>query len=171
MKDFTTHTFRFLFFLVIQALVLNQLEIGVGIQLMVYPLFILLLPFEMGVVGLLVVALCMGVAIDIISNTFGLHTSSLLLVAYIRPILFSVYAPRDGYENLKEGSSFVMGARWFVLVYGWMLLIHHTWFFSLELFRLDEFFFILQKVVLSFPLSFLLSWLLQLFLVSKPKER
>lgn len=171
MNEVIKHIIRFILLVVIQTLVLNQLEIGFGIQLMVYPLFIVLLPFELGVVSILLLAFVMGIAIDAISNTYGLHTSSLLLVAYLRPIIFKMFSPRDGYDSLKEGNIYEMGTRWFIYVYGMLLLIHHFWFFTLEIFRIDDFFFILQKVLLSLPLSFLLSLLLQTMFVSKPKER
>lgn len=171
MKEVIKHIIRFIILVGIQTLVLNQLEIGFGIQMMVYPLFIVLLPFELGIIAILVIAFGMGIAIDAISNTYGLHTSSLLLLAYLRPIIFKMFAPRDGYDNFKEGNMYEMGTRWFIYVYGLLLFIHHLWFFTLEIFRLDDFFFILQKSVLSLPLSFLLSLLLQTMFVSKPSER
>lgn len=171
MNEVIKHIIRFIVLLIIQTLVLNQLEIGLGIQMMVYPLFIVLLPFELGIIAIMVIAFAMGVAIDSISNTYGLHTSSLLLVAYLRPLIFKMFSPRDGYDNLKEGNMYEMGPRWFIYVFGLLLFIHHLWFFTLEIFRMDDFFFILQKVLLSLPLSFLLCLLLQSMFVSKPKER
>ena len=171
MNEVIKNIIRFILLVGIQALVLNQLEIGLGIQIMVYPLFVLLLPFELSVIAVLVLAFAMGIAIDAISNTYGLHASSLVLMAYLRPIIFKVFAPRDGYDNLKEASSYQMGMRWYIFVYGILLFLHHLWFFTLEIFRMDDFFFILQKVLLSLPLSFLLSTLLQSLFVSKPKER
>ena len=171
MNEVIKHIIRFVLLVGIQALVMNQLEIGLGIQIMVYPLFVLLLPFELSVIAVLALAFAMGFAIDSISNTYGLHASSLVLMAYLRPIIFKIFAPRDGYDNLKEGTSYQMGLRWFIYVYGLLLFIHHLWFFTLEIFRLDDFFFILQKVFLSLPLSFLFSILLQTLFVSKPKER
>lgn len=171
MNEVIKHIIRFIVLLIIQTLVLNQLEIGLGIQMMVYPLFIVLLPFELGVIAIMVIAFGMGIAIDSISNTYGLHTSSLLLVAYLRPLIFKMFSPRDGYDNLKEGNMYEMGPRWFIYVFGILLFIHHLWFFTLEIFRMDDFFFILQKTLLSLPLSFLLCLLLQSMFVSKPKER
>jgi hypothetical protein len=165
------HIVRFLVLVVIQTLILNQLEIGFGIQIMVYPLFILLLPFDLGIIYMLFIAFGMGIAIDSISNTYGLHTSALLVVTYLRPVIFQMFAPRDGYDNLKEGNMYEMGTRWFIYVFGIMLLIHHFWFFIMEIFRLDDFFFILQKTLLSLPISFLVCLLLQAMFVSKPKER
>lgn len=171
MNNFVTHIIRFVLFVLIQALVFNQLEVGFGIQIMAYPLFILLLPFETSVPVLLLLAFIMGISIDSISNTFGLHTSSLLVVAYFRPIIFNFFASREGYDPLKEASIFEMGQRWYTSVFGILLIIHHLWFFTLEIFNIREFFFVLQKTILSVPLSFLLSVLLQIIFISKPKER
>ncbi len=171
MKDIIKHSTRFIALIVIQALILNQLEIGLGIQLMVYPLFIILLPFDIGVIAMLFLAFLMGISIDAISNTYGLHASSLVLVAYLRPSIFKIFAPREGYDILKEGNIYEMGTRWFLYVFGIMLLIHHLWFFLLEIFRFNEFLFILRKTALSLPLSFLICLLIQTMFVTKPKER
>jgi hypothetical protein len=43
MNVFIKHGIRFVFIVAMQVLVLNQIELGLGVQLMVYPLFILLL--------------------------------------------------------------------------------------------------------------------------------
>ena len=107
MNEVIKHSIRFVLLVILQSLILNQLEIGWGIQLMVYPLLIILLPFELGTVYLLLVAFIMGILIDSMSNTYGLHTSSLLVVAYFRPLIFKLFAPRDGYDNLKEGNIYV----------------------------------------------------------------
>ena len=171
MNNIAVHIFRFLIFVLIQSLVLNSLEIGLGIQLMIYPLFIVLLPFETSLPILLLVAFVMGFSIDSISNTFGLHTSSLLVVAYLRPFVFNIFSPRDGYDPLKEASIFEMGQRWFISVFGILILIQHLWFFTLEMFNISETLYVLQKTMLSAPLSFLLCILLQVIFVSKPKER
>jgi len=170
-NNIVVHIFRFLIFVLIQSLVLNSLEIGLGIQLMIYPLFIVLLPFETSLPVLLLVAFVMGFSIDSISNTFGLHTSSLLVVAYLRPFVFNIFSPRDGYDPLKEASIFEMGQRWFISVFGILILIQHLWFFTLEMFNITEMLYVFQKTMLSAPLSFLLCILLQVIFVSKPKER
>jgi rod shape-determining protein MreD len=162
---------RFLFFLFAQVLVLNQIEIGFGIQLMIYPLFILLLPVEMGVVTLMVAAFVLGILIDALSNTYGLHASSLLIVAYIRPMIFKLFAPRDGYDALVETNIFTMGTAWFLKVFGILIVVHHLWFFMLEMFKMNEIVFVLQKTFLSAPISFLICILLQYLFIQKRVEK
>ena len=163
------HSVRFLILGLVQVLLLNQLEIGLGIQAMVYPLFILLLPIDLGTIPLLIFAFCFGISIDAISDTFGLHASSLLIFAYCRPLFLKFFSPRDGYENVKEGNTYEMGFLWFLWVYGGLLVIHHFWFFYIEIFRLDELVFVLQKTLLSVPISFFMAFILQILLVTKPR--
>jgi hypothetical protein len=82
-----------------------------------------------------------------------------------------MFAPREGYDLSKESNLFEMGPRWFIYVFGFLLLIHHFWFFLLEMFRIDAIVFILQKTFLSLPISFLFVVLLQMLFIRKPKER
>jgi hypothetical protein len=165
------NSIRFVLFVLLQALVFNQIEIGFGIHLMVHPLFIMLLPFETGVFTLMILGFGLGLIIDIFSNTYGLHASSLLLMAYMRPIIFKFYGPREGYDPLKEPSVFDMGSRWFVFVFGYLILLHHFWYFLIEIFRFDQFLLILQKTIFSVIISYLLCIVLQTFLIKKSKAK
>ena len=165
------HTIRFLFFALAQVLILNQIEIGYGIQLMIYPLFIFLLPVEMSIIVLMILAFVIGLTIDALSNTYGLHASSLLVFAYARPFIFKIFAPRDGYDVLQETNIFVMSNSWFLKTFGILLAIHHLWFFSLEMFKLNDFVFILQKTLLSLPLSLIICLLLQYLFLKKTNEK
>lgn len=171
MNSIVKHSIRFFALVIIQTMILNQVEIGLGVQIMVYPLYIILLPFELSTISLMLLAFLMGIIIDAISNTYGLHASSLVLLAFLRPQLLSIFAPRDGYDPLKEGNVYEMGRRWFFSVFVMMLVIHHLWFFLMEVFRIDQMLYVLQKTILSVPLSYLLSLLLQALFIAKPKER
>lgn len=163
------HTLRFIFFVAAQTLIFNQFEIGLGIHPMIYPLFIMLLPFDIGVVTMLLLAFAMGISIDAMSNTYGLHTSALLVVAYLRPIIFKTFSPRDGYEGLREGTIFEMGQRWFLYTFGSLLLIHHAWFFMVEVFKFNELLYVLRKLVLSAPVSYIFCMLLQFIFLKRSK--
>ncbi len=160
---------RFLVFAIVQIFILNEIEFGFGIHIMLYPLFTMLLPFEIGTLSLLLLSFFMGFLIDIFCNTYGLHASSLLMLAYFRPIIFNIFSPRDGYDPIKEPSILDMGGRWFLLVYGNLLLIHHFWFFLIEVFRIDQFLFIFQSTILSLIISCLVSIIIQVLLIKKTK--
>lgn len=161
---------RFFLFFLVQVLVLNQIEPGYGIQIMIYPLFILLLPVDMSVFALMIVAFFMGLSIDSLSNGFGLHTSSLLTVALFRPTIYKLFAPRDGYDILLETNILTMGTSWFIKTFGILIAIHHFWFFMLEMFKLNEILFVLQKTGLSVVVSILICILLQYLFLRKRRN-
>ena len=92
MPQFQIYFFRLLLFVFLQSFIFNQLEINAVIHIMITPLYIFLLPFERSLISLLLAALVLGLTVDATSNTFGLHTSSLLLFAYIRPVIFRVFS-------------------------------------------------------------------------------
>jgi len=147
------------------------LELGYGIHIMIYPLFIMLLPFEMGIISLLSLAFLMGFLVDIFSNTYGLHASSLLMMTYFRPRIFKMFSPIDGYDPIKEPTFFDMGIRWFLSTFAYLLLIHHFWYFLIEIFRFNEIFSILIKTSLSFMFSIGLSIIIQQLLYKKVKRQ
>lgn len=171
MNEILKHSLRFVLFIFAQSLIFNQLEIGFGIQIMIYPLFVLLLPVDMGIFSLMLLSFLMGMAIDAMSNTYGLHTSSLLFVAYLRPVFFKIFSPRDGYELNTETNIHMMGTSWYVKTFGILILIHHFWFFLIEVFKLNELFYILQKTLISVVLSFIICTLIQYLFLKKPKEK
>ena len=167
MPQFQIYIFRLLLFVFLQSFIFNQLEINAVIHIMITPLYIFLLPFERSVISLLLAALVLGLTVDATSNTFGLHTSSLLLFAYLRPVIFRVFSPRDGYDSLKAPSIFDMGNRWFISTFSILLLCHHLWFFTLEAFSLSETLIILQKTLLSSVISFVVCVILQTIFIKR----
>ncbi len=170
MNQIVSISLRFLLLFFLQVLVLNNHEIGWGTYIMVYPFFILLLPFEMGVIPLMLISFFMGISIDSLSNTFGMHASAAVLVAYLRPFIFKAFAPRDGYDSVESAGIRVLGFQWLLGAYGTLLVIHHLWFFILESLQLNEILLILRKVGLSVPLSFAFSLLVQFIFMRRRGE-
>lgn len=169
MNSIALNSIRFVLFVLIQVLILNNLEIGWGLYIMVYPLFIIMLPFQLKPVPLMLLAFLIGMTVDSFSNTFGLHASSIVVMAFFRPTIFKWLSPREGYENIESVNIYSMGGRWFFFAYGSLLLIHHSWFFLLESFKLNELGWNLLKIGISVPSSFLLSLLIQFIFVSNKK--
>lgn len=165
-----THIIRAVLLLVIQVSVFDDLPIGEGVHIMIYPLFIFLLPVEINVFYLMLIAFGFGVLIDINTDTFGLHALSASMFAYFRPLIFKLFAPRDGYDPLTETNMFQMGFGWFLRTFGILLLIHHFWFFLLMVFRISEILYILKITGFSVVLSFILCILYQQLFLRKPKK-
>lgn len=168
---FAKHFFRFALLILVQALIFNQLEVGFGIQFMIYPLFILLLPQDISIFLSLFIAFIYGFAIDAISNTYGLHASSSVFLALMRLRIFKLFEPRDEYEVGAELSYQNMEFQWILYVQGSLLLLHHFWFFLLEIFKFNEMLYVFQKTLLSVPCSFVLCILIQMIFIKKSSLR
>ena len=171
MNKIVSHIIRFILLALVQIFILNQLQIGFGILIMAYPLFIFLLPYDLNISFTMLLSFGFGFCIDIMSNTFGLHTSALLLFAYMRPIIFRRYASQEEYEMNKEANIYTMGTRWFIVTFGILLLMHHLWFFLFEVANFNDFLYIIRKTILSTIVSFLVCVGLQIIFVQKPKIR
>ncbi len=171
MNSIITHSLRFIVFTLVQALILNKLEFGWGILIMVYPLYIFLLPNEVSVFFSMLIAFVMGATIDILSDTFGLHASALVLFAYLKPTVIRRFTSQEDYETMREANIYRMGTRWFLFTFGSLLLIHHLWFFLFEIANFGEILYIFQKTILSIIVSFLFCVGLQIIFVPKPKDR
>ncbi len=161
-----------IFFIVIilfQGLVINYIRLGVYAYPMVYITALLMLPFQSKLYFTIIIALILGIGVDALSNTFGLHTSSSLLIVYLRPFILNFIKQRDGYENDLLPSIHDMGRTWFYTYALMIIVIHHLWFFSLEVFRLDLIYLILAKTIVSSVISFGIILILQ-YIFYKPSR-
>jgi hypothetical protein len=109
----------------------------------------------------MLVAFLIGIIIDSFSNTFGLHASSAVFMAYLRPMVFGWFTPKDSYSNSDSSPADSLENNWFFTAYSSLLLFHHAWFFLMESFKLNELGWILLKIILSVPCSFLVSLFIQ----------
>lgn len=160
----------FIFIILLQGLIINQFQLSGYVYPMVYIIAILMLPFETNLFLSIVLSLVLGIGVDAMSDTFGLHTSSSLLIGYTRPYFLNIIKPRDGYDKSVLPSIHDMGKTWFIMSTGIMLLIHHLWFFTFELLRFDLIDVILIKTFLSSIVSLFIIILLQ-YLFYKPTKQ
>lgn len=167
MPSIIAHIGRFFIILLAQGLIFGQLEFSVGIHPMIYPLFIIMLPFDTRPIALMFLAFLLGIGVDFFMNTFGLHASAAVLTAYIRPELYRLFAPRDGYDVLMQPTAESLGYKWFIYVTGVSLFVHHLWFFLLEYFKWSEFFTIMRNTLLSGVTSLVILILIQIIFFKK----
>lgn len=161
---------NFILVVLFQGLVVNNIDINEYFNPMIYPIMILMLPFEINILLAMTVSLLLGITVDAFSNTFGLHASSALLIAYMRPTILRFIKPRDGYDSSLLPSIHDMGVLWFLFYAGIILFAHHLWFFSFEMFRFDLILLILGKTILSVFFSLILVVLFQYIFYKSSKK-
>ena len=144
---------RFLVVIIFQVLVMDNVMINGYMVPYIYLLFILLMPFETPRWTQLLLGFLLGMGIDLFENTPGMHTAATVLVAFVRPYLLSLLAPRDGYEPETFPRIHYYGFIWFLKYTMIIVVIHHFALFYLEVFQLKVFLSTLLRVILSSILS------------------
>jgi hypothetical protein len=119
------------------------------------------LPFETPVWIVLVSSFCMGIFIDMFSDTHGLHASISVLLAFVRKPVLRFISPREGYESTAMPTLNYLGFAWYMWYAGLMVFIHHFTFFYLEAFRFSEFFKTFWRVLCSSTLTLVLIFIYQ----------
>lgn len=166
-SDIFRHTGNFIFFVLLQVLILNHIEFSGFINPYLYILFIILLPFQIPRWFLLVVSFLLGISVDLFSNTLGMHAFASVAIAFIRPYLLEVIAPRDGYEVGTKPSIAFFGYEWFIKYAAILVFIHHFSLFYIEAFKFQLFFSTLLRVILSSFFTIILIILSQLLTIRR----
>jgi len=133
MMRFINHLFWFVGLVALQILVLDNVHfIGVFLPL-IYLYALLRLPSDLSPNLVIICAFLLGLSVDILSNTPGMHASATTLIGFLRyPVLRLFVSKEDlGNKNVSEGS-LGSGAFWKYAVL--LVLIHHTVLFLLESF-------------------------------------
>ncbi|MCB0546072.1 MAG: hypothetical protein KDD19_00705 [Phaeodactylibacter sp.] len=148
---------RFIGLLILQVMVMKPISWGwegqVFINVIVYPLFIILLPLRTPMPAALLSAFAMGLLVDAAYNSWGVHAATSVLTAYLRPLPLKWMQPRDGYNVNHSPTKKRMGVQWFLIYASIVMAFHLFVLYNLDAFSLVFFKTILQKTLTSFPLS------------------
>lgn len=140
--------FMFVVLVLVQVLIFNQIHLGGYINPFVYILFIMLLPVNTPQYLMLFTGFLLGLAVDVFSNSLGMHAAATVLIAFIRPSVIRAISNREedrhNYPGLKQNSF-----SWFLFYASIMVFFHHLVFFYLEIFTFTHFLSTLLKVVIS----------------------
>tara|TARA_Y100000385_G_scaffold215959_1_gene224836 strand:+ start:2974 stop:3483 length:510 start_codon:yes stop_codon:yes gene_type:complete len=139
MNDILQHIIRFFVLTSIQILILNNVQISGYINPFVYILFVMLLPPKMPKAIVLILAFIMGFTIDVFSDSYGVHSSATVLLAFLRSKVLALVSVKGG-EDLEAIGIKQLRINRFFTYSSILCLIHHFTLFYLEAFRLNEFF-------------------------------
>ncbi|MCI5056264.1 MAG: rod shape-determining protein MreD [Flavobacteriales bacterium] len=153
--------------IVLQLLILQNIQLGGYISPNLYIFIILYLPVHFQHSALIVLGFILGLIIDIFYGTLGMHAASALLIAFLRPYLLNLIAPRDGYEANVKPSIKEFSFSWFITYALTMTLIHHFTLFLIEASKFSEIGNILLRSFLSTSLTLILIIITHFFLTPR----
>jgi len=141
---------KFIVFVLLQFFVFEGLVLFSYAMSFMYVAYLILLPINIGRGYLMVVAFFLGLIVDMLYNTGGVHAFASVFVAYFRPIiLLKVVGERDFLSNTSLTS--IAAIKWndlaiYALV---MICLHHSLVLFVEASSFHLFFYTLWKVILS----------------------
>ena len=173
MNNLVKNIIRFIFFILVQVFVLNQVPpLHHLINPYLYFLFILWLPFKTGRKTLMILGLLTGLALDYFTKTPGLHAAPCVLIAYMRPFLINMLITQEGVEaNYEEPSIKSLGFASYFIYVAVLTLMHHALLFLLEALQFAGLWYFLIKTLLSVAVSLFLVFITELLFVRKQKFR
>lgn len=153
----TINIIRFIALVLLQVLVLRQFYFGpvfgAYFRTLMYPLFLMMLPYRLRSEFLMLIAFGTGLTVDIAYDTFGLHASACVGLAAIRPLVLDWLQPKGGYNINKGLTPEGYGWPWFAQYALICLLIFSFWLSLLEVFQLWKIGEVILRTVFSIPIS------------------
>ena len=160
MNPIIKNIWRVVFLLLLQLLVFRQMQIqGLCfnyVHILIYPMFILLLPVDISNSWLLMLGFLIGIAVDMFYDSPGLHASAAVLLAFVRPIVLHQLEPRGGYKVNSVPTRNEFGDNWFYKYASILLGVHLLAYFMLEAFQIGLIGSVLIKTVTSLVASLLI---------------
>jgi hypothetical protein len=133
---------RFIFLLAAQIVIFNNIDLFGYINPYPYVLFILLYPVNSNRAGLLAASFLLGLTVDLFANSGGIHATSCLILAYVRPTYFKfAFGLSYEYQTIRINDRLSPERFTFILI---SILTHHFILFLLEYFK---FIFILDALL------------------------
>lgn len=164
--------FRFILLLIIQVLVFKRVNFDYGLlsftNIIVYPLWIMLLPFKTPKPLLLVAGFVMGMSVDFFYDSPGVHAAALVFSAYIRDFVLRIIEPDIGYDPEQPFNIRRLGIIWYISYAALFLLLHLFVYFSIQVFSFVYFYEIMLSTVTSLLFSLFIVFIF--VLIFNPKS-
>jgi rod shape-determining protein MreD len=154
----------------VQVFVLNNIYLGGAFNPYLYVLIILSLPIELSALAILLIGFFTGFTLDLFTHTLGMHTMALTLLAFLRPKILMLVAPRDGFEFGSSVNVRDMGWGKYSVYALFLIFPHHLLLFSLEGFSTGLIWLAVQKTLLNTLLTLGMILLVQSFAPIKDKS-
>ena len=131
-------------------------------------IFLFTLPFNTPLPVLYLIAFGMGLTVDVFSwqTTNGIHAFSALMAISLRGRLAELISTTN-FRNLSEISFQNQSVTWYVSYLLPLIFIHHFFYFFLEAFTFQYFFFTLVKILSSTIYTFVIGYALCYLFYSK----
>lgn len=158
---------RFVLLMAIQLVVLNHVYLGGYVMPMLYVLFVLMLPTDMGRIPMLLTAFGTGFLVDVMNNMLGFHALACTLLAMMRILFADRILTRGEPVTIEVPSIYTVTPQYFISYLMLMLGMFYLVFFTIELFGFRSFGGVVLATVASTVVTTLMAVLYQYIFLRK----
>ena len=119
-------------YVLLQALVLNQVLFSAYINPFLYIILIIGLPIKTPKWFLLIYAFLLGFFIDLFSGSLGFHSTATILIAFFKPFISKITIPHNILGDTDEITLKKIGNKAFITFSLFLILIHNSCLFIIE---------------------------------------
>lgn len=157
----------------LQVIVLKNIELG-GANWWITPfIFIYIVidfPVKFNALYSMLLAGVLGFVIDIFYDTYGMHASSAIFLAFARFYFVPLILPRDGFDETSSVSVRNLGWPKYLVYLFVLAFLYHLWFFMVEKFSFSSFPLRFSQALVSSLVAVGLMFIVQ-YLYSKEAKR
>ncbi len=161
----------FIFTLVLQTFLFDNLQISNYINIYMYVVALMLLPSSTSGAMMLLYGAAYGMAMDLVSSTSGIYTIASILIGFIRGVVLKLFISHDDLNDNIIVTSSRVGALPFLLYCTVIVIINNLTIFYLDTLAAYSLKLLVPKFVISTVLTILLIYIYQLPLFSPHKSK
>jgi rod shape-determining protein MreD len=154
----------------LQVLVLNSIHLFHIVTPFIYIYLILKLPVDLSRTSIIIVSFFLGFAVDIFSDTLGMHAAACSLAGFLRPPLIERFINLRDIPEQSIPSFGLFGYFGFIRFAILLVTIHHVLFFVIEAFTFFQPLSMLIRMALSILFSLVLILVVEAFNPEKKKS-
>ena len=139
--------------------------------MIIYISFLFTFPVNLSKYILLIVALVLGLTVDVFQNTGGIHASACVFLAFMRPFVLKRLQSDNPMDDTQELNVYTEDLQQYILYCFLLSFFFFFWLFLIEEFSFGNILLILLKSILSSVVSTFLIILGQFLLIRKPKKQ
>lgn len=146
--------FLFIFLILLQAILLNRINVFGFATPVLYIYFLLKLPFGRSPFYVIISGFLLGLIIDIFLNTPGMNAAAATMVATFRKPILNLFYDREIFDEFIPGIN--TGTSQFVKLTVFVVLLHLTLLFFIESFTMFKAVNTIKRIVASSLISILI---------------
>ena len=156
-----TLIFSFVFLVLVQVMVFNNISLFGYVNPMIYLLFLVIYRFDNDQTLLIFLSFILGFCIDFLSQSGGAHMIASLTIGFLRPLIIRYsFGVTSEIPSTFQNDSRIKNKYLFLTIF---ILIHHLLYFTIVYFSWNAKYLILKNTLLTSVFSLILISLLSRF--------